>query len=309
MKINMMLKIHSKSKLPLKHFYKYTSKFCSTQPRFKLDSNFIEKYKHKPVNFGFNGMGELVYRRTYSRIKDDGTNEQWYETVQRVVEGTFNMLIDHLKESNVKINNEYEKEIVLDSKIMFEKIFNFKFLPPGRGLWSMGTNITNKKKIYAALNNCAFVSTKPLDKNNIDDIIKPYIFLMDCAMLGVGVGFDTKGSDLNIKIYKLNKSNTITHKVDDSREGWVESVRVLLKSYFSENQYQVAFDYSNIRPAGVPLKIFGGVSAGYQPLADLHKNLSNLLDKNCDKFLNSRIIVDIMNYIGKSVVAGNISII
>ena len=29
--------------------------------------------------------------RTYSRIKDDGKNEMWWETVRRVVEGTYNM--------------------------------------------------------------------------------------------------------------------------------------------------------------------------------------------------------------------------
>lgn len=42
---------------------------------------------------------------------------------------------------------------------MYDKIINFKFLPPGRGLWAMGTKITETKGLYAALNNCAFVST------------------------------------------------------------------------------------------------------------------------------------------------------
>ena len=55
---------------------------------FTLSDNFIEKYKRKRVPFGFNGLGELVYMRTYSRIKDDGKNEMWWETVKRVVEGT-----------------------------------------------------------------------------------------------------------------------------------------------------------------------------------------------------------------------------
>lgn len=61
--------------------------------KFKLKDDFIELYKHKPANFGFNGLGDLVYRRTYSRIKEDGKNEQWFETVRRVVEGTFNLLL------------------------------------------------------------------------------------------------------------------------------------------------------------------------------------------------------------------------
>jgi ribonucleoside-triphosphate reductase (thioredoxin) len=46
---------------------------------------------------------------------------------------------------------------------MYDKIYNFKFLPPGRGLWAMGTPITEDKHLYAALNNCAFVSTLPTD--------------------------------------------------------------------------------------------------------------------------------------------------
>ena len=62
---------------------------CMSQ--FKISDNFLSKYKRKKAPFGFNGLGELVYQRTYSRLKVDGKNEQWWETVQRVVEGTFNM--------------------------------------------------------------------------------------------------------------------------------------------------------------------------------------------------------------------------
>jgi ribonucleoside-triphosphate reductase len=277
--------------------------------KLKLDEEFISNYKQRTVNFGFNGLGELVYRRTYSRVKEDGTNEQWWETVRRVVEGAFNMLIEHLNENNIKVRSEYKKEIIRDSRIMYDKIFNFKFLPPGRGLWSMGTNITEKKKIFAALNNCAFVSTKPVDNSRVDDIIKPYCFLMDCAMLGVGVGFDTKGANLNLKIFSRNRNIKVVHEVQDSREGWVDSLRVLLHSFFCKGESVVVFDYSKLRPEGVPLKIFGGISAGPKPLMDLHENITQLLDSNSEKSLSSRIIVDIMNFIGRSVVAGNISTI
>ncbi len=60
---------------------------------FRMNDDFIALYKERKVNFGFNGLGNLVYKRTYSRIKDDGMNEEWYETVRRVVEGCFNMLL------------------------------------------------------------------------------------------------------------------------------------------------------------------------------------------------------------------------
>ena len=43
--------------------------------KFKLSENFVSKYKRKKAPFGFNGLGELVYMRTYSRIKDDGKKE------------------------------------------------------------------------------------------------------------------------------------------------------------------------------------------------------------------------------------------
>ena len=58
---------------------------------FTLSPAFVKKYVRKKPPFGFNGLGELVYMRTYSRIKEDGKNEMWWETVKRVVEGTYNM--------------------------------------------------------------------------------------------------------------------------------------------------------------------------------------------------------------------------
>jgi hypothetical protein len=128
-------------------------------------------------------------------------------------------------------------------------------------------------------------------------------------MLGVGVGFDTKGANLGINIYSPDRNNKIIHAITDSREGWVDSIGVLLKSYFQQNCPYVEFDYSKLRPEGIPLKIFGGVSAGPKPLINLHQNLNDVLSKYKGKKLNSRLIVDIMNYIGKSVVSGNISII
>jgi hypothetical protein len=81
---------------------------------------------------------------------------------------------------------------------MYDKIYNFKFLPPGRGLWAMGSKIIEEKHIYAALNNCAFVSTKSKD---VDNFIDTFAFMMDSSMIGVGVGFDTKAEGM-IKIYK-----------------------------------------------------------------------------------------------------------
>ena len=265
--------------------------------KFKLSEKFINKYKRKKAPFGFNGLGELVYMRTYSRIKDDGKNERWWETVQRVVEGTYSMQKSHIESLSLGWNAWQAQK---SAQEMYDRIFNMKFLPPGRGLWAMGTPVTEEKGLYAALNNCAFVSTKTLK----EDYSKPFCFLMDASMLGVGVGFDTKGAG-EIIIKGVDKNRETTFVIPDTREGWVESLKLLLESYF-HGQPKVNFNYDEVRPAGVPIKGFGGVSSGPEPLQEVHESITEVLERNSGEPITITTIVDIMNLIGKCVVAGNV---
>jgi len=266
--------------------------------KFKLSENFVSKYKRKKAPFGFNGLGELVYMRTYSRIKDDGKNERWWETVQRVVEGTYSMQKNHIDNYQLGWNAWQAQK---SAQEMYDRIFNMKFLPPGRGLWAMGTPITEDKGLYAALNNCAFVSTSTLK----EDYSKPFCFLMDASMLGVGVGFDTKGAN-EIVVKGINKSrNKEVFEIPDTREGWVESLRLLLESYFHGTS-AIDFDYSKVRVAGEPIKGFGGVSSGPEPLKEVHDDIRKVLEGNSGEPITVTTIVDIMNLIGKCVVAGNV---
>ena len=266
--------------------------------KFKLSENFVSKYKRKKAPFGFNGLGELVYMRTYSRIKDDGKNERWWETVQRVVEGTYSMQKNHIDNYQLGWNAWQAQK---SAQEMYDRIFNMKFLPPGRGLWAMGTAITEEKGLYAALNNCAFVSTSTIK----EDYSKPFCFLMDASMLGVGVGFDTKGAN-EIVVKGINKSrNKEVFEIPDTREGWVESLRLLLESFFHGTS-DIEFDYSKIRDAGEPIKGFGGVSSGPEPLKEVHDSIREVLEKNSGEPITVTTIVDIMNLIGKCVVAGNV---
>jgi hypothetical protein len=130
---------------------------------------------------------------------------------------------------------------------------------------------------YAALNNCAFVSTQDLKQEGS----KPFTFLMDAAMLGVGVGFDTLGAGEGFVCFPYNspspvnrytksvvwlchstgttliqqpRSSDEAYIVPDSREGWVESAAMVLDGYFFGNPIP-KFDYSLIRPAGAPIKV------------------------------------------------------
>lgn len=101
--------------------------------KFKLSDAFIEKYKSVEPKWG--PLGEFTYLRTYSRIvEEENRNEAWWETVRRVVEGSFSVQKDYVQ--GLKLpwsNNKAQKS----AQIMFDKIFNFKFLPPGRGLKSI----------------------------------------------------------------------------------------------------------------------------------------------------------------------------
>lgn len=259
-----------------------------------LSDSFLSQYKEAPVSWGFstgpNHLGEITYRRTYSR---DGEN--WWQTVRRVVEGVYEILYSHCKYYNLPFEVETAR---LDAETMYDLIFSFKFLPPGRGLWTMGTDHV-KKVGGASLNNCAFVSTANLAK----DFDKPFRFLMDMSMLGVGVGFDTKGAGQ--LVWDPSHLNTIEYMVQDSREGWVESLGALLKWGFGVGPKPI-FNYSLVRPKGAPIRGFGGVSEGPEPLKLLHEEVEQIIMKNAGNSISSRDIVDIQNMIGRCVVAGNV---
>eukprot|EP01029_Cantina_marsupialis_P003615 TRINITY_DN13531_c0_g1_i1.p1 TRINITY_DN13531_c0_g1~~TRINITY_DN13531_c0_g1_i1.p1 ORF type:complete len:742 (-),score=254.79 TRINITY_DN13531_c0_g1_i1:262-2487(-) len=267
---------------------------------FHLDDSFIQQYAEKKPDFGFSGLGDIVFKRTYARTKDNGEKEEWFETVRRVVEGTYSIQQNHIEKYSLGWNDEQGQK---SAQEMYKLIFEMKFLPPGRGLWAMGTSITHKRGLAAALNNCAFVSTQDME----NEPVKPFAFLMDASMLGVGVGFDCKGQDF-VVLGSDESKETEVFVVPDSREGWVDSLRVCLKSMFGVKgvkQAPVKFDYSEIRPAGLPLKVFGGVSSGPAPLVEMHEKINMLLGCRIGQAITSRIIVDIFNLIGKCVVSGN----
>jgi adenosylcobalamin-dependent ribonucleoside-triphosphate reductase len=263
---------------------------------FKLPTWFIKKFLKEAPNYGFGALSQITCLRTYSRLNEYGVNETWPEIVQRVVEWAYEMQLAHLE--SFGLTSTWDEEKALKSAMeMYERIFNFKFLPAGRSLYAAGTPIT-RKKLHAALNSCAFVSTKDIDKS-----VAPFEFLMDLSMLGIGVGFDCKGDGK--VIIRTPQDSDFVYKIDDSREGWVKSVRLLLKSYFY-GEDRVEFDYSDIRPKGSPLETFGGVAAGPGPLMKLHETLEEDFENNIGKTITTTDIVNIHNRIGKCVIVGNI---
>ena len=95
---------------------------------FKLNEEFLEKYKVMQPPFGYAPLGELVYRRTYSRKLEDGTNEDWWQTVRRVVEGTYSLQKEHIQAFRLGWDDEHGQR---SAQEMYDLMFNMKFLPPG----------------------------------------------------------------------------------------------------------------------------------------------------------------------------------
>jgi ribonucleotide reductase alpha subunit len=146
--------------------------------------------------------------------------------------------------------------------------------------------------------NCSFVSTE----NLADDPTGPFTQLMNESMLGIGVGFDTRGAG---KVTLHEPSGVYPHAIADSREGWCDAVGCLLRAYFTGSRLP-NFDYSRIRAAGTPIKTFGGVAAGPAPLMKGIKQITALLRNRAGDAVTSRDIVDIQNICGKIVVSGNV---
>jgi hypothetical protein len=134
---------------------------------------------------------------------------------------------------------------------------------------------------------------------------KPFSFLMEASMLGVGVGFDDKGADKDFLIYEPKLPPVIT-VIPDTREGWVESTASLINSYLKPEQSICEFDYSLVRPAGVPIKTFGGTAAGPEPLMKLHNYIRTIFSGRAGEKLTRKDIADIGNLIGVCVVSGNV---
>lgn len=272
--------------------------YVNNDTPFQLDASFTALYANKKPNFGFNGLGEFVYYRTYSRLLDDNTKERFIDTLIRVVEGCYEIQRRHCKKMHIPWDYEKAQK---SAQEMFTRMWDFKFLPPGRGLWMMGTDFMWQRG-SAALNNCGFVST---DDSIESDPAEPFCFLMDMSMLGVGVGFDTKGAGKIV--ISQPADTTYVHQVQDSREGWVDSVRVLIWSYTKyPHKGEVSFDYDLIRGPGSDIKGFGGKASGPGILQELHDLIRGHLQRRIGTTLSSVDITDLMNYIGRCVVAGNV---
>lgn len=252
-----------------------------------LSPEFIASYKDKVSPWGFGGLGEVVYLRTYSRnIEELGRNETWVETITRAIEGA------------AAIGVPYTTK---DAEELFDHMFNLRCSFSGRALWQLGTPLVNKFS-GSSLNNCYFT--------NIESI-EDFELLFEYLMLGGGVGFSVERSKIH-ELPKVKSGVSITHErsndadiiVPDSRQGWKRLLHAVLKSYFDTGK---SFSYSTIliREYGAPLKTFGGTASGPGALIDGIADICKVMQNREGKKLRSIDVLDICNIIGRIVVSGS----
>jgi ribonucleoside-triphosphate reductase len=253
-----------------------------------LPESFLQQYVNKEVPWGFNGLGYIVYKRTYARkIDNTDQTEEWWQTVARCINGAQEIGADYTP---------------AEAQRLYDLVYNLKCNFAGRMLWQLGTE-TVKKFGANSLLNCWYAS--------INDP-KAFLFIFENLMLGGGVGFSIRREDIH-ELPKIKKGVSVTHLntkdadfiVPDSRQGWVELLRKTLEAYYVNGK---SFSYSTIlvRGAGERIHGFGGTASGPGILIEGIEKISKIFQSREGKKLRSTDVLDICNIIGSIVVAGNV---
>jgi len=228
---------------------------------------------------------EFIHLSRYSRwLPDKGRRETWGETIKRY----FDYFEEHLMEMhNYKFSNKVRDRLetaVLETKVM----------PSMRCLMTAGEAL---KRENIAGYNCSYVAINRVQA--FDEIL--YVL-----MNGTGVGFSVERqevSKLPVVAEEFFKSDTII-TVADSKLGWAKALKELIGMLYIGQIPQ--WDLSKVRPAGTPLKTFGGRASGPEPLNGLFKFVINIFRNAPGRKLTSIECHDIVCKIAEIVVVGGV---
>ena len=249
-----------------------------------------------------------VFYRTYSR-RSPGGRESWQEVCERSLSGLR------------RLGQLDPEEVELLRRMHMQQ----KALPSGRWLWIGGTDWIENSQNFSGAYNCT--STNLVDW-------EAFALMMDLAMMGCGTGaiiephlisrLPVVRNRLQVSIVQdigltpagqrqQHTSHTIegqrvTIKVGDTRQGWVESYRLLLE-LCSDNRFdgaiEVLVDLGDVRPVGEKLSGFGGV-ANPVKLRDLYGRVAQILAKAQGRQLTSVECCLLIDEAAVTIVAGNI---
>lgn len=239
-------------------------------------------------------IAKFVFTSKYARYREDlKRRETWEEAVERVRDM-------HLKKFDF-LSDEDKAEIVW----AFEEVSKRVVVPSMRSMQFGGKAVeAHNARIY----NCAV--------RHIDSIrsFSEVFYLLLCGC-GVGFGLTDKYLDRfpNLVGPEAKNGTVLTYVVEDSIEGWADSIEALLNCYFENTAYtgrKIVFDYSKIRPAGSPLKTSGGKAPGYEGLKASHKKVKDLLDRiievNGQRRMKSIDAYDILMHVSDAVLSGGV---
>ena len=238
-------------------------------------------------------IGYIVHKRTYARRLDandpNSATEEFPQTVDRVITAC-----------NEQLGCDFNKD---EQEELEGYLLKLKGSVAGRFWWQLGTETVNKLGLLS-LQNCAYT--------NIDEPIRPFTWVMDALMLGCGVGYSIQRKHV-YQLPKVKESITIERVDDagadfivpDTREGWVKLLGKIMKAHFLGGK---GFTYScqMIRSKGAPIGGFGGIASGPDELVWGMQKIHEILNSKSGEKLEPIDCLDIMNIIGKIVVAGNV---
>ena len=214
-----------------------------------------------------NELQNYTFVSKYARwIESENRRETWREAVDRVKD----MMHTQYQNKNV------DEEIDWAYDLMFKK----KVLGSQRALQFGGDPILKR---HAKIYNCT---------SSYCDRLR---FFQECFWLllcGSGTGFSVQKHHVaklpNLSTHKKDKRKGVKYKIEDSIEGWADSLGVLLSSYFNKasdpkfaqykDQY-IVFDYGNIREKGAQLSSGVGKAPGFEPLQNGLEKIRELLDR------------------------------
>ena len=218
----------------------------------------------------------FIHKSRYAKYIEGKGRESWSETIDRYMKNVVGTLVDTVTKK------ELEKAI-LDLGVM----------PSMRSLMTAGKAADRDN---VCMYNCSYLA--------VDDV-KAFDEAMFVLLCGTGVGFSVERQSVQKlpEVPKLYESET-NIVVKDSKEGWAKSLRQLIALLYSGEI--PTWDVSKVRPAGAPLKTFGGRASGPAPLVDLFNFTIETFIGAQGRNLSSIECHDIMCKIGEVVVVGGV---
>ncbi len=221
----------------------------------------------------------VVYNKYAKYLPTKQRRETWEELVTR----------------NKEMHQSKFPDLKDEIEEVYEMVYDKKVLPSMRSLQFAGKPIDiNNSRIF----NCSYLP--------IDDW-RSFSEVMFLLLSGCGVGYSVQKHHIE-KLPEIRiPKKTRRFLVGDSIEGWADSVKVLLKSYFGITTARPVFDFRDIRPKGAELITVGGKAPGPEPLKECLFQIQKVLDRKEDgEQLTPIEAHDIICHIADAVLSGGI---